>query len=90
MARYTAQHIHQLLLAKECFLRNPDGVTVAELAMILRVSRATADRYRRTLRTYCVKGSRYSMLPSAEDILLAHVVLQRVTYENDGKSPHKS
>lgn len=67
----------QLASVRRLYLMAPDGITDIELAARLGVDRATAYRYRQELGATSAHGSRYTLVPSSEDIADALAVLRR-------------
>jgi len=74
---HASTKLAKLLEAKTLYLLTPTGLTDIELAKRLGMDRASAYRYRKELRAVAVSQSRYTVLPTAEDIQLALAVLQR-------------
>ena len=67
-----------LLKAWRLYLERPEGLSDAELAAHLRVSVATANRYRRQLGGGKITAfGKYTMEPTNEDISLAEAILAR-------------
>ena len=88
---FTAEHIYQLIRATEIYLGQPNGVSDAELAVLMNVQRNAAHRYRKELTrigVYPVSYGRYSLIPTEGMIYFAHVILNRQTIESG--NPHKS
>jgi len=85
MSNSARRHIERLFVAKRLYIGSPDGLSDSAVAVLLRVSRYTAYRYRLELSAVRVSPGRYSLDPSADDILLAHTILLRV----DGANPHR-
>lgn len=85
--RFNAHTIHQLAVVKQMYIGHPEGLRDAEVALLLNVTRATALRYRHILGAYRVSYGRYSLMPTADDVLLAHTVLLR--FGHNTINPHK-
>jgi predicted DNA-binding transcriptional regulator YafY len=88
--RITPAHARRLFYVMETYIRHAHGVTDSEIALLFKVSRMTAYRYRRELARYHVyeaSPGRYSMQPTEAMILFAHAVLARETHERG--NPHR-
>ncbi len=88
MTRLTRQHIDRLYIAKRILIGSEGGVSDAGLAKPLGVSRTTAYRYRLYLGAYEIAPGKWSLEPTADDILFAHAVLEH--YGRKHGNPHKA